>query len=1028
LKLSEACIRQPVFAIVLTLVIVVLGLIGFQQLEIRFFPKFELPVVTITTHFDGASAGLMESQVTTVLENSLAGIDGIQYMSSSSWTSYSRITVQFHVGGNLQAEAAAVRDKIASVRDQLPTDIDPPTVTVGTKGNPLIGIGYLDSNKKPADIRDYVVSSVLPVLRQVKGVGSVSVLGASNYAMRIWLKPAKMAALGVTVTDIKNAIDNNNIYFPAGSIHGLTRNYGIVSDTRLKNAEQFQKIVIKRANNKVIRIKDVAKVELGYSSLYDYPMRIGGGKQPGQNGILLIVEPLQTANPIEVAKRVRAALANMEGRLPPGMHSTISFDLSNFLKSSIDETFVSIAEAVILVILVVYLFLGSLRAASIPIITIPVSLISVFFIINLLGFTIDTMSLLGMVLAIGLVVDDAIVMLENIHRHIEEGMPPLQAAIQGSREIGFAIIAMALTLVAVYAPIGFVQGFTAKLFQEFAFTLVGAVIISAFVALTLSPMMCSRILLSQKKESRLVNLVDRLFHRLSCLYEAALSGAIRRRNVVVIALAVVGVLGYLLFINMSSEFLPQEDYGVMNIGVVSPTGASIGYTEKYTKQVEAILKQFPEIQNFSTQVGISSTTIRVTMKPWNERTLTTEQVVAKINPILAAIPGVNAVASIPNVVDYGEQGSDLTLNFMTTGEYQDLMGPMNAMLTILKNYPGLYNVNSNLKFDSQQYAVSINRDLAATLGVNIQDVANTITAMMSGNHWTDVQSGSRSYPVMVQLPQTDLKNFDAINQLYVSASNAPATNATSGSAAPANMVPLSSLITLTPTVGQGTLRHFDRMRSGTVTALLSPGYTESEAIDYVNQQLPQVLNSNVRFAYSGKAAQYLDSAGSMTGIMALSFVFIFLVLAAQFGSFLDPFIILLGVPLSLVGALFSLWLGGGTFNLFSEIGLVTLVGMISKHGILITQFINNLRQEGMEMSEAIVKGAMIRLRPVLMTTLAMIFGSLPLALAQGPGSVGRHQIGWVIVGGLFFGTFFSLIVVPIAYSYLGRFKKELKQR
>ncbi|PHQ81388.1 MAG: multidrug transporter AcrB, partial [Coxiella sp. (in: Bacteria)] len=592
MKLPGICIRQPVLAIVFSLVLVVLGVMGFQRLEIRFFPKVELPVVTITTHFDGSSAALMESQVTTIIENHLAGIDGVQYISSRSWTSYSQITVQFNLGGNLESEAAQVRDKVAGSIQYLPADADAPTVTVGSRGNPIIGLGFMDDKRQPADIRDYILRNIQPALRQLPGVGAVSVLGSSGYAMRVWLNPAKMAAMGVTVDNVKSAIESNNIYFPAGSIHGPTRNYAIVSNTKLMDATAFSNIIVKQTSTGTIRLGDIAKVKIGLSSLYDYPMRIDG-----RNGILVVVDPLQAANPITVAKEIRTALKTIRAKLPPGMQAELQFDLSQFLKNSIYETFQSIGEAVVLVILVVFLFLGSLRAASIPIITIPVSLIAVFAIIEYLGFTINIMSLLGMVLAIGLVVDDAIVMLENIHRHIEEGMTPMAAAFKGSKEIGFAILAMSITLVAVYAPVGFIQGVTAELFKEFAFTLAGSVVISGFVALTLSPMMCSRVLTAESGESRMAQFLDRAFERLALQYRGLLEFALKYRLFVIAILVVIAVFGFLIFRSLHSEFIPQEDYGTMNIGLVSPTDASIEYTEKYTAQVEQILKSIPQIKD-----------------------------------------------------------------------------------------------------------------------------------------------------------------------------------------------------------------------------------------------------------------------------------------------------------------------------------------------------------------------------------------------------------------------------------------------
>lgn len=1022
MKLPEICIRHPVFAIVLSLLLVVLGVMGYRNLEIRFFPKVELPIVTITTHYEGASAALMESQVTTTIENHLAGVDGVRYISSRSWTSYSKITVQFDLGGNLENEAAKVRDKVSSALQHLPADADTPTVEVGTNSPSIIGVGFIDAKRQPADIRDYILRNVQPVLRQLPGVGAVHVLGSSNYAMRVWLDPSKMASMGITIDDLKAAVNSNNIYFPAGAIHGPTRNYAVVSDTQLKNADEFSNIVVKKTPHGVIRLGDIANVKIGFTSLYDYPMRVHG-----KNGIMLIVDPLQSANPITVAHEVRQALTNIRAKLPVGMSAEMEFDQSQFLKNSISETFEAMGEAIALVIIVVFLFLGSLRAATVPIITIPVSLIAVFSVINLLGFTINIMSLLGMVLAIGLVVDDAIVMLENIHRHIEEGLSPMQAALKGSNEIGFAIIAMTITLAAVYAPVGLVKGFSAELFKEFALTLAGSVLISGFVALTLSPMMCSRILDTDSTESKFVKFLERLFERVAQSYKQLLKNMLKWRVVVIGLLIVVAGIGYFIFTQLNAEFIPQEDYGMMTVSLVSPPDSSIDYTEKYTRDVEKILRQFPEIQSFSTQIGVGSTTLRVVMKPWGKaRHTSTQDVVSQLNKRLAKIPGITATASIPDIVDFGEQGSDIELNFMTTQDYNALLGPMNKMVSLLRGYPGLLNVQTNLKFDSQQYSISINRDLAASVGVSLQDIADTVHALMSGIHWTDVQSGSDSYPVLVQMQRSYLKDLAAIDQIYLpgsvgsdadSSATSPSTNGLN------SMIPLSSLVSVNPTVGQGTLRHFNRMRSGTITALVAPGYTMSQAISFIKLQLPKVMKPDISATFSGKAQQFIDSSGDMVGIMVLAFVFIYLVLSAQFGSFIDPLIILLAVPLSMVGALFSLWLAGGTFNIYSQIGLVTLVGMISKHGILITQFINDLRKSGVPFYEAIIEGAQIRLRPILMTTFAMIFGTIPLALASGPGSIGREQIGWTIVGGLFFGTFFSLVVVPIAYSYLGKIRK-----
>ena len=1017
MKLSEKCIQQPVLAIVLSLVLTVLGYMGFQQLEILFSPKQVMPIVSIHTYYEGASADLMESQVSTLIENALSGVDGIDYISSSSGIGYSSVTVQFLLGGNFEDEAAEVRDKISAI-DEFPADADAPIVTVGVDDPPLMGISFIDKNKSSPDVRDYLSHSVTPILRQLPGVGAVSTLGSTGYAMRVWLDSTKMASVEVTVSDIKSAITSNNIYFPAGAFRGPTRSYSILSDAKLKNADEFSNIVVSKTSTGVIRLKDVAKVELGYSSMYPKPLEVNNVE-----GVMLVVSPLQSANPIAVAKEVRESLDGISKRLPPGMTSHLVYDNSVYLESSINETFIAIGESILLVILVVLFFLGSFRSASIPIVTIPISLISVFAVISLLGFTINIMSLLGMVLAIGLVVDDAIVVLENIHRHIELGLSPLQAAYKGTKEIAHAVMVMTLTLVAVYAPIGFMQGVTAEFYKEFAYTLAAAVLISGFVALTLSPMMCSKLLKSNHKQSRLADWLDTFFNKLAELYQVILEFMLNKRFLVIVVLIAIATLGIYLFKTIDSEMIPSEDYGSLTVTVRSPTGSTIDYTNQYAKQAVDIIKKRPEVDTVVTQFSDSWTNVYAYLKPEKERKLSTQQVIAELNPELKVIPGVTAIASMPDIISYGDTGSDVTLNFTTAQDYSKLLGPMDELMLKLKPYPGLLNLSANLSFDSQQYSLTINRDLAATLGVDIQVIADTVHAMMSGIHVTDVQSGSYSYSVKLQMEAKDLTSFTALDNIYVPTSVASTTSSS------VSMVPLSSLVTLKPVIGQGSLKHFNRMRSGAISALISPGYTESEVLTYINSLLPSVLNPSVNAQYSGKAAQYLESSGNMTSVMILSFVFIYLVLSAQFGSFIDPFIILLAVPLSLVGALFSLWLSGGTLNLYSQIGLVTLVGLVSKHGILITQFVNDLRSEGMDFKQAIIDGATLRLRPILMTTVAMVVGALPLALASGSGSVGREAIGWVIVGGLIVGTFFSLIVVPVAYSFLGKYKtfKQIEQ-
>jgi len=1009
LNISHTCIKQPVLAIVLSMVIAILGFIGFQRLEVRFYPDLVMPVVSIHTSFTGASAELMESQVTTIMENALAGINNIQTISSTSSTGNSSISVKFRLGGNFESEAANVRDAISGVRDKLPTGINPPTITVGTPGQELIDIGITDKYRSPTEIRNYANSYIKPLFQQIAGVGRLGVVGSSDYALRIWLDPLKMAATQITVTDIQTALTSNNIYFSAGYISTKDRNFSIVSNTQLKSLTDFKNIIIKKVGNATIRLSDVADVKLGTTSLQTTPMIING-----QPGVKIYIEPVQSANPITVARDVVSQLKVIQKQLPPGMNASVIYNQAIYLKASIDETVKAVFEAIILVIIVIFLFLGSFRSTLIPVVTIPLSLTGVLALIYLMGFSINVMSLLAMVLAIGLVVDDAIVMVENIHRHMEEGKTAMQAALDGSKEIFYAIIAMSITLIAVYAPIGMIQGVNAALFRQFAFTLAGAVIISAFIAVTLTPMMSAYILVPDNNTSKFALFVDRTFAKVDAGYRRLLAWVLKHKTLVFATLAALAVIGYLLFKMMPSEFLPQEDYGLIEVSVSEPSGSNLDYTQHYMQKIGTIMKNTPDIASMYTQVNTSSISIRATLLPFGQRKLSTQQIIDQLNAKFALIPGVTAMAYVPDVVSYGDTGSDVTYNLLTTGDYTTLLTPINTLMTALKNNPQMQSVGTNLRYDAQEYSVSINRDLAASLGVSLQDISTTMSTMLSGNHMSDVQAGTHTYQVLVQIKQAELSSLDAIKHIYL----ATAPDATGK----ISMVPLASLVNIKPIIAQGSLTHYNRMRSGYVNLRLAPGYSESEAVNYVNNHLSGVLSANVHGMFSGKAEQFIESSGTMANIVILAFIFIYLVLSAQFGSFIDPFIILFAVPFSIVGALFFLWLTGGSMNLYSEIGMVTLIGLISKHGILITQFINQLRTADKPVVETIIEGATIRLRPILMTTAAMVFGTLPLAFATGAGSEGRHQIGWVIVGGLICGTFFSLFVVPMMYQVLSRFK------
>jgi multidrug efflux pump len=1004
MKLPEICIRYPVFASVLNLILIVIGLVGYAKLDLRFFPEIQMPIMTISTNYEGAGPQLIENGITQVIENQLASVENIESITSSSSNSWSTINIRFKLGGDFNAEVNAVRDKVSSARKDLPPSAELPFIEVGGRSGIALSIGFTDNKKTSAEIRDYVARYVWPQLREVQGVGAVDIFGASDYAMRIWLNSEKMAVLDVTVKDVEAALRSNNIEFPAGRVQDPQRNFTVISDTKLKSPEDFAKIIVLQRNGQFIRFRDIAAIKLGYRSLQDSPLRLDG-----KPGVDVEVKPLKTANPITVATEIKKVLAKITPSLPAGMHAAINYDQSLFLKAAIHEAFSAIFEAIVLVVLVVFLFLGSLRASTIPIVTIPICIIATFGLMYMAHFSINIMTLLAIVLAIGLVVDDAIVMLENIHRHIEHGLTAFQAAIKGSKEIALAIVAMTLTLAAVYAPLGFAEGYTSVIFKEFAFTLAGAVLISGFVALTLSPMMSSLVLQPHKKENRLMLKIDALFNHLSVRYQHWLRIILRKRLHIIVSLAVFALIGIIIYQLMPAEFIPQEDTGLVVTSVGAPTGSNLDYTDKYMRQIEQFYAKIPEISSYYTVVFSGSAVSYATLKPWGERHKTTQAIAKLLAPQLSSITGVDAYPSIPDPIDYGFDNTDVSVQLLTAAKYEDLLPVMDKLVAHAKKFPGFQNVRSSMRYDDQQFAITINRDLAADLSINIQDIADTVRVMLGGAHITDFIENGRSYVVLVQMQQQDLENFRGFNKLYVRSGQG-------------RMVPLSSLIKLTPVIGQASLSHYNRMRAATMTAKLNPGYSVNDAAAYLQKLLPTVVNPKIRYDFSGKIKQFMQASSNMLGIFLLALVFIYLVLAAQFGSFIDPLIILFTVPLSMVGALLTLYLAGGSISLYSQIGLITLVGMITKHGILITEFTNKLREQGMDLLEAVVQASATRLRPILMTTFAMVLGSIPLALASGPGSIGRMQIGWVIVGGLTFGTFFSLVVVPVAYSYLGKLK------
>lgn len=1007
MRLCEICIERPVFATVLSLALIIFGVIGLINLEIRYFPKVDYPIAAVSVNYSGASPSLMENEVTEPLENALINVKGLEQMSSKSSYNSTSINLTFSDGTNMITAMGDVRDQVSSARNQLPDDIDPPNISEGGVASPVLNVGFLDPNLTPAKIQDYVSQNIQPLLQKLPGMGAIWLYGSGSYAMRIWLSPEKMAALNVTVTDVENTLENNNIDFSGGSIQGPERTYSLVANTKLTDVDQFKNLIIRDTDNQMVRMQDVAKVELGSSSLIPSPMRTNG-----ISSIDMEVRPLDTANPITVANEAKVVLSKL--KLPAGMTMQITYDQSDYLKSAILESVKTLLIAIGLVVLVVFIFLGSIRASLIPIVTIPVCVIAVFGIMLLVGYSINVMSLLAIILAIGLVVDDAIVMLENIHRYIEQGLKPYEAAFKGSKEIGFSIVAMTLTLAAVYAPVGFMNGFSAKVFQEFAFTLAGSVLISGFVALTLSPMMCSRVLKPAQTVSKLEHVVDQLFEKLNQNYRSVLGKLLDQRFYVICVLILIGILGYFVYRVVPQEFIPKEDIGFFELDITSPPGSTISYTDGFMKQFEKIYAANPGIQNYLSFINSGNAINFIITKPWEDRKNETSQIMNEVLAQIDQIPGVIVKGNLPDPVSYGNgtDGDAIQIKIMTpTQNMAELSRTADKVIHLLKNYPGVRSVDTDLKFDNQVYEIDFQREAAAAYGVSLQDVADTLSVLMSGKHVTDIEHNGVNYNVKAQMQMSDLSTFGALNKIYVRSSNTDAR----GNPV---MVPLSNLISMKTAVRQNNLYRYNRMDCATITASQSPGYSLGQIVSYLNTQLPALIPQDQNYTYTGLIDAFAKSSGVMTNLFLLSIIFIYLVLAAQFESFVDPFIILLTVPLCIVGAMVTLYITGGSLNLYTNIGLITLVGLITKHGILITQFANQRLIQGESLLNAIQNAAVIRLRPILMTTFAMVLGALPLALAHGPDSHSHAQIGWVIVGGMIFGTFFSLVVVPVAYFYL----------
>jgi multidrug efflux pump len=1003
--LFEFFIRRRVFSMVMSLLVVLVGLVSYSRLSVREYPNIDEPIVSVRTEYLGASAEIIESQVTQVLEGSIAGIEGIETLTSSSEPEESRITVRFRLGTDPDVAASDVRDRVSRVRGRLPEEIEEPVIAkVEADAQAIVYIAFTSNRHTPAQISDYADRYVRDRLQNLPGVAEVRIFGERRYAMRIWLDRARLAAYDLTVQEVENALRQQNVEVPSGRIESLEREFTVLSRTGLSTPAQFRQIVVKDANGFPVRLGSLARVEIGPQD----ERRVT--RFNGDNAVILGIVKQATANPLDVSNEMRQVMPQLLRDLPAGMSAKIAYDKSIFIDRSVQAVYTTIAEAVALVVVVIFLFLRTARATLIPLVTIPVSLIGAFALMDLLGFSINTLTLLSMVLAIGLVVDDAIVVLENIHRHIEEGMAPMQAAIRGMREISSAVVAMTLTLAAVYAPVAFAPGRTGTLFAEFALTLAGAVLVSGGVALTLTPMMCSRLLRPHESHGRFYNVLERGLLALNRGYRDALAATLRARPLVVlVALAVAGA-SYFLVAGLKSELAPIEDRGVLFTAGNAPEGSTVDFTSRYAEEFEALLGQVPEVAHHFVIVGSRAVTELISfsqLTPWEERSRTQMEIVRDVQPKLERIAGVRAFANNPGSFGQSARSKPVEFVIQTSESYRQLDEYVDRLLAEAEKYPGLINLDSDLRLNKPQLEVEVDRERVADTGAGVLTVGRTLETLLGGRQVTRFTQNGEQYDVIVQVAPADRRTPGDLDAIYV--------RGPSGA-----MLPLSNLVRVKETVAPKELNRFNQFRSATITGGIAPGYSLGEALEFLEQAAERVLPPAVRYDYGGQSREFKDAQSSLLFIFVLALAFIFLVLAAQFESFVDPLIIMLTVPLSMTGALLALHLTGGTLNIYSQIGLVSLIGLISKHGILIVEFANRLQDEGRPLREAVIEAAALRLRPILMTTGAMIAGAIPLAIAAGAGAESRHAIGWVIVGGMTFGTLLTLFVVPTAYTLFAR--------
>ena len=1011
--ITDTSVKRPVLATVVNLLLVVFGIFGLTSISVREYPDIDPPIVSISTNYTGASANVVETQITQLIEDRVAGIEGIKTINSSSRDGQSRISIEFELSRDVDDAANDVRDRVSSVLNNLPDQVDPPEITkADADSSPILWFTLTSDRMNTLQLTDYAERYLVDRFSTVDGVSQIRLGGDRRYAMRIWLDRSRLAARGLTAEDIETALRQQNIERPAGRIESTEREFGLRTARPFRSAEDFSNLIVSRgADGFPIRLADVADIEQGSEN----PR--GAFRANGVNSLGIGIVKTSTANTLSVAQEAKQLLAEIAPDLPQGMQLAVNYDTSSFIEASLHEVELTLIYAAVFVIVVIFLFLGSVRATLIPAVTVPISLLASFIFLQAFGFSINILTLLALVLAIGLVVDDAIVMVENIHRRIELGESPMLAAYRGAREVGFAIVAVTAVLVAVFVPIGFLEGNVGRLFREFALALAGSVICSAIVALTLSPVLCAALLRHEEKRSRFLDAIDNGFDRLSSRYGRSLSGVVRRPALAWAALLLLGGGTYLLFRLIPQEFAPVEDRGGFTIQVSGPEGASLGYTERYMAQIEALLTpqlgkgeiervQF-RIPGFGAADDVNSGSLSITLSDWTERERSSAEIGEEYSQQLRDLPGVRAVVN--QRAGFGQRGSSQPLQVVLGGStYEELAQWRDRILARAAENPRLQRLDSDFKETKPQIEIDIDLARAGDLGVPVSAIATALETFMGGRIVTRFEQAGEEYDIILQAPADQRRDPQDLSDIYV-------RSQTDGS-----LVPLTALVTQKEKAAAATYNRMDRLRSITITASLSPGYTLGEALAYMEGLIREELPENVSIGYKGESRDFKESGSALMFTFGMALLIVYLALAAQFESFVHPLVIMTTVPLAVFGALAALWALGITLNVYAQIGIVMLIGLAAKNGILIVEFANQQRDAGMDFEDALLEACRIRLRPILMTSVATMAGAVPLIFSSGAGYEARNILGIVIFFGVLCSTLLTLYIVPAAYAALCR--------